>query len=121
MDSGSDSVLWHILGNDRDDRNLIGKENIMDAVKALMDALENLFDRCIEITDAGGCDRCPIHHVCIDSTSVKEFADTATKGSITEFFDFAKDVEEYANAQERLDYLEELNAQTRREVEQWIH
>lgn len=89
--------------------------------KAFMDALESVFDGCTGIRDAGGCDRCPIRHKCIDDTSVSEFADTTTKGSIIEFFDFAKDVEEYANAQDRMDYLEELNAQTRREVDEWIH
>lgn len=89
--------------------------------KAFMDALESLFNRCTDIKEASGCDRCPIRHNCIDDTTVSCFANFATKGSIIEFYDFAKDVEEYANAQDRADYLEELNASVRREVERWTH
>ena len=86
-----------------------------------MDGLESLFNKCTEIREASGCDRCPIRHNCLDDTSVSEFIDTTTKGSFIEFYGFADDVEAYANEQDRKDYLEELNDSVRREVERWTH
>ena len=77
-------------------------------VSDFMDSLGTIYDACGFIQDAGGCDKCPIKHNCLNETSVTEFANFCTKGSLKEFLDFADDVENYASEQEMADYHEWL-------------
>lgn len=83
-----------------------------------MEYLEKIYDACGQIKDAGGCDRCPIRHNCIDDTPVAEFASFCTKRSLKEFLDLADDVEQFANEQDYDDYHEWLKAETERE--KWL-
>ena len=78
-----------------------------DAMK-FINLLEVIYEACGSIQDAGGCDKCPIKHNCLDDTSVAEFANFCTRGSLSDFLDFAGDVENYSNEQEMADYHEWL-------------
>lgn len=92
-----------------------------DRSTKFIDLLEVIYDACTYIQEAGGCDRCPIRNNCIDDTSVAEFADFVTKGSLTEMLDLADDIENYGNEQDMADYYAELKAQTERELEaEWV-
>ena len=77
-------------------------------VNDFIDSLGTIYDACGYIQDAGGCDVCPIKHNCLNDTSVTEFANFCTKGSLIEFLGFADDVENYANEQDLLNYHEWL-------------
>ncbi|MBQ1295095.1 MAG: hypothetical protein IIY21_13720 [Clostridiales bacterium] len=78
----------------------------MNVAMVFIDALEDIYEACASIQDAGGCDKCPIKHNCLDDTSVAEFANFCTRGSLEEFMGFAEDVENYANEQDMADYHE---------------
>lgn len=79
--------------------------------------LEDIYDACSFIQEAGGCDKCPILRNCINETSVAEFADFVTRGSITEMLDFADDIENYANEQDAAEWYAELKADAERELD----
>lgn len=68
-------------------------------------ALEDIFEACGSIKDAGACDKCPLKHFCIEDTTVDEFCDSATKGMLVETFGFADDVEEFISEE---DYIYDL-------------
>ena len=89
-------------------------------VSDFIDSLGTIYDACGYIQDAGACDVCPIKHNCLNDTSVAEFANFCTKGSLKEFLDFADDAENYANAQDMDDYHTWLNAQIDKELETWV-
>ena len=82
----------------------------MNKEKAInfIDLLGVIYEACGSIFDAGGCDVCPIKNNCLDDTSVAEFANFCTRGSLSDFLDFAGDVENYASEQEMADYHEWL-------------
>jgi hypothetical protein len=94
----------------------------MNKEKAInfIDLLGVIYEACGTIQDAGGCDKCPIKHNCLNDTSVAEFANFCTKGSLEEFLGFADDAENYANAQDMDDYHTWLNAQIDKELETWV-
>lgn len=71
-----------------------------------IDYLGEVYDACGYIHDMGGCDKCPIKHNCLDETTVTEFANFCTKGTVKEMLDFADDVEKYVTADE--DYIYDL-------------
>lgn len=80
----------------------------MNVAMVFIDALEDIYNACGSIQDAGGCDACPIKHNCLDDTSVSEFANFCTKDSLNEFMGFAEDVENYASELEMANYHEWL-------------
>lgn len=90
----------------------------MNKEKAInfIDLLGVIYDACGSIQDAGGCDVCPIKHNCLNDTSVAEFANFCTKGSLKEFLDFADDAENYANEQEWNNYHIWMDAEKEREI-----
>lgn len=71
-----------------------------------IDYLGEVYDACEYIHDMGGCDKCPIKHNCLDETTVTEFANFCTKGTVKEMLDFADDVEKYVTTDE--DYIYDL-------------
>lgn len=85
-----------------------------------IDLLGVIYEACGTIQDAGGCDVCPIKHNCLNDTSVAEFANFCTKGSLEEFLGFADGAENYANEQDMDDYHTWLNAQIDKELETWV-
>ena len=87
-----------------------------DLVTQFMDGLEAIYKACDQIREAGGCANCPINHNCIDDTSVGDFANFASKGSMIEMLGFGKDCEDYASEQEMKDYHDWLNAERDREL-----
>ncbi len=91
----------------------------MNKEKAIkfIDLLEVIYEACGSIQDAGGCDKCPIKHNCLNDTSVAEFANFCTKGSLTEFMGFAEDVQNYEREQEWNNYHSWMDAE--REREKW--
>jgi hypothetical protein len=93
----------------------MGKINSATACD-FIDSLGTIYDACNFIQDAGGCDKCPIKHVCLGETAVADFANFCTKNSLREFLDFADDVENYANEQDMNNYHDWLNAERDREL-----
>lgn len=90
-------------------------------VSDFMDSLGTIYEACGYINDAGGCDRCPIKHNCLDDTSVAEFANFVTKGSLKEMLDLAEDIENFGNEQDMADYFEEYEAQLGKELDtEWV-
>ena len=71
-----------------------------------IDYLGEVYDACGYIHDMGGCDKCPMKNNCLDETTVTEFANFCTKGTVKEMLDFADDVEKYVTADE--DYIYDL-------------
>ena len=71
----------------------------IDIAYNFIERLDDIFDACGYIHDAGACDKCPLAHNCIDDTSVAEFQNFCTKDTLEEFLDFADDIEDYANEQ----------------------
>ena len=75
--------------------------------------LSDVYDACGYIKEAGGCDKCSINHNCIEDTSVSEFANFVTRGTVKEMLDFADDIENYADEQ---NYHDWLNSEREREL-----
>ena len=71
-----------------------------------IDYLGEVYDACGYIHDMGGCDKCPMKNNCLDETTVSEFANFCTKGTVKEMLDFADDVEKYVTTDE--DYIYDL-------------
>ena len=72
----------------------------------LIAGLNEIFEVCGYIQDAGACDGCPLRLNCIDDTSVAEFADTVSRKTVTEFLGYADDVENYSREQEYHDWMD---------------
>lgn len=64
-----------------------------------------IFDACVAIEAAGGCERCPLKYACIRDSSTEYFLDSATMGAIEEMLDFADDVENFISED---DYIADL-------------
>ncbi len=75
--------------------------------------LSDVYDACGYIKEVGACDKCPLQNNCIEDTSVSEFANFVTRGTVKEMLDFADDVEKYADEQ---NYHEWLDAEREREI-----
>lgn len=85
-----------------------------EVANRLISCLNEVFENCGYIQDAGACDGCPLRLTCMDDTSVTEFADTVTRANIKEFMDYAEDVEDYAREQEYHDWMD-----SQKELELW--
>lgn len=64
-----------------------------------------IFDACVAIEAAGGCERCPLKYACIRDSSTEYFFDSVTMGAIEEMLDFADDVENFISED---DYIADL-------------
>ena len=80
---------------------MTNKEKMGRAIKAL----EDIFDACGWIKDAGACDKCPFKYTCIEETTVEKFIDETTKWSLEEAFDLAADIGDYISDE---DYIYDL-------------
>lgn len=79
-------------------------------------AFDLIFEACYEIQDHGGCEECPISHLCLDDTkaSVNEIADLMSAQGWDEFLNYADNatyseddiIAQYADAARKSD-LEE--------------
>ena len=65
-----------------DGRSFVNDENI-----------RGLYDACIVIEKACGCDKCPLRDCCLDVSSYLAVCDQVSAGMIDEFLDFADDIE----------------------------
>ena len=68
-------------------------------------ALEDIFDACGFIKDAGACDKCPMKNYCIEETTVDEFIDSVPKWMLEETFGLAEDVGDFISEE---DYIYDL-------------
>lgn len=73
-----------------------------------VDMFEKIWDACIIIEEAGGCDSCPLKNVaCLTDSPISMLADFGSKATIAEFLDFAEDAKELAEAREFDEFMEQ--------------
>lgn len=62
--------------------------------RELQKAFDLLYEACLNIQDHGGCENCPISHLCLNnpSQSVMEIAELMSASSWDEFLEYADNV-----------------------------
>ncbi len=76
-----------------------------DMMDRAVSAFEDMIRTCDIIKDAGACSRCPMSYMCIETTTFEQIACDASRGTIDEFFGFAKDIDDYVG---EADYAADL-------------
>ena len=66
--------------------------------------IRTMYEACDVITEAGGCNRCPLKNCCLDDSSFRTVCEEATVKQIDDFLGFSDDIEEHNNEDDMFSY-----------------
>ena len=76
--------------------------------RTITKTLEAVFDACGCIQEAGACDKCPVRHCCLDTTTFSEVCDIVSVGTFDEMLGFAKDIDAKSNEEDMAAYYADV-------------
>ena len=83
--------------------------------RQIMSALELMISACHNISEAGACDKCPLHYTeCFESATFADVCNEVPMGSIDDMLALSDDVQDYISEQ---DYIADLADRERKEIE----